>query len=246
MRAALMRGVGILVKPVSFVIPCRDDTGCLRDCLRALVALEPMPELVVADASRDRGAVRDVSAEFGAVLVEVGEPGRGGQLEAGARVATGEVIVFLHADSEFGQRHYDSLLGAFRGDNLLGGGAFFKELRFSYPSLAMFSGIYRLYARYVGTLYGDQGVFVAREVFEAMGGMGPLPLMEDVAFSSRLRDAARVRVLDPPLRSSARKFEAEGRWRRKLKNMWLVALFRLGVSPERLYRMYYGESADRV
>jgi hypothetical protein len=214
--------------------------------LRHLSALVPLPELVVADASRERGAVRNACGEFGAVLVEVGEPGRGGQLDAGARVATGEVLVFQHADSEFGQAHYDSLLAAFRDDPLLGGGAFFKELRFSYPGLAIFSGVYRFYARYVGTLYGDQSVFVAREVYRAMGGIDPLPLMEDVAFSSRLRDAARVKVLDPPLRSSTRKFEAEGRWRRKLKNMWLVALFRLGVPPERLYRMYYGESANRV
>ena len=94
---------------------------------------------------------------------------------------------------------------------------------------------------HIGTLYGDQSVFVLRSVFFEIGGFEGLPLMEDVNFSSKLRDYGNVRVLTPKIRSSKRKFSRDGTLQRKLKNMWLIILYRLGVSPYKLAEMYYME-----
>jgi glycosyltransferase involved in cell wall biosynthesis len=229
--------------PVSFVIPCRNDTDLLGNCLDSLVRLDPRPELVVADASDDRSPVRELCAHYNAQLVEVTAPCRGGQLDAGAALAGGEVLIFHHADSEFSQAHYNSLRALFVRDPMLGGGAFLKDLAAAYPRLALLRPVHRLFTRHIGTMYGDQSVFVVREVFDMMGGFGDLPLMEDVSFSARLRDTARVQVIGPPLRSSRRKFAHDGVWRRKLENMRLVALFRLGVPPETLARIYYRTGA---
>ncbi|MFP6875054.1 MAG: glycosyltransferase [Verrucomicrobiales bacterium] len=228
---------------VSFVIPCRNDADLLGSCLDSLVRLDPAPQLVVADASDDKSPVRELCAHYNTQLVEVNAPCRGAQLDAGAALAGGELLVFHHADSEFSQAHYNSMRDLFVRDPMLGGGAFLKDLAAAYPQLVLFRPLHRLFTRHIGIMYGDQSVFVMREVFEMMGGFGDLPLMEDVSFSARLRDTVRVQVIGPPLRSSRRKFAHDGVWRRKLENMWLVALFRLGVSPEKLAQIYYRTGA---
>jgi hypothetical protein len=92
---------------------------------------------------------------------------------------------------------------------------------------------------HIGTMYGDQSIFVVRSVFQDLGGFRDLPLMEDVCFSSRLREYGAVNLIGPPIRSSDRKFSKEGRIQRKMKNVWLVFLYRIGINPERLAQMYY-------
>lgn len=224
---------------VSIVLPCWNDAAALEVRLAGLATLEPSPQLIVADASDDREQIVAICAAFAAQLVEVEEAGRGAQLNAGAVVAEGEVIVFLHTDTEFSAAHYEALRQALVEDQELGAGCFYKDVAAAYPRGFYSVGVYRFYARHLGILYGDLCVFVRRALFEQMGGYDPLPLMEDVAFSSRLRDAAKVRWLDPPIVASARKFERDGFWRRKLSNIGLTWLFRLGVRADHLHRLYY-------
>ena len=234
---------------VSFVIPCWNDAGRLAGTLELLSALEPRPELVVADASDERGPVRALAEKFGAEYVEVEKPNRGGQMNAGARAARGEVLVFHHADTNFSQAHLGAMVAALEEDGQLTGGAFYKDIKAHHPKVGWSEPVVRWYSRYIGVLYGDQSVFVRRAHFEGMGGFKEIPLMEDVDFSKRLRRAGKMALIDPPIRTSMRKFKAEGTVRRKFQNVTLVFLFRIGVSPERLHRWYYrwknsGRSAD--
>ena len=223
---------------VSFVVPCWNDAARLGTQLQALGRLDPRPEMIVADASDDGEAVAAIAAESGAKYVAVSKPNRGGQLNAGAKLASGEVLVFHHADTTFSQAHLDSLSEAMSGDRLRGG-AFYKDIRAHFPKVGWSEPLVRWYSRRIGVIYGDQSVFVRRTEFEAMGGFREIPLMEDVEFSKRLRAGGKVTLLDPPLRTSMRKFKADGALRRKVQNVGLVWLFRLGVSPERLHAWYY-------
>ena len=129
---------------VSFVIPCWDDVQRLRRALELLSPLEPVPEIVVADASRERGLVRGVVEEFAARYVAVGEPNRGGQLNAGARAASGDVLVFHHADTGFSQAHLKALTGALAADENLVGGAFYKDIRAHHPKVGWSEPVVRL------------------------------------------------------------------------------------------------------
>ena len=224
---------------VSIVIPVWNDAARLARSLEVLSALEPPPEVLVADASDDRDGVRDLAESFGARFIAVGQPNRGGQLNAGAREASGDVLLFHHADTQLTQAHYRSVIDALEGDPELVGGAFYKDIRAHHPRLGWSEPLVRWYSHHLGILYGDQSVFVRRARFGELGGFREIPLMEDVEFSKRLRRAGKVGLIDPPLRTSMRKFVADGALRRKLQNMWLVFLFRLGVSPERLHRRYY-------
>lgn len=234
---------------VSFVIPCWNDAPRLREALDLLVRLDPLPELLVVDASDERAPVRELASRSGARYVEVAEPNRGGQMNAGAREASGDVLVFHHADTQFSQAHLEALEAALGGDEKLVGGAFFKDIRAHHPKVAWSEPLVRCYSRYIGVLYGDQSVFVRRSHFEEIGGFREIPLMEDVDFSKRLRRSGKITLIDPPIRTSMRKFRAEGTVWRKVQNVTLVFLFRLGVSPQRLHRWYYrwknsGRSAD--
>ena len=98
----------------------------------------------------------------------------------------------------------------------------------------------RWWQRRIGILYGDQTCFMDRDTYARLGGIRPIPLMEDVAWSDALRrGGGPVVLLDPPVRPDYRRFESDGRWRRKLANLRLILRFRMGVDPEVLWREYY-------
>ena len=111
------------------------------------------------------------------------------------------------------------------------------------PSAFTISGATR--GRYLsehgGTLYGDQSIFVRREVFLRMQGFAQIPLMEDVEFSKRLRAAGKLAILDPPVSTSARRHAKKGAWRTTIQNGLFILLYKFGVSPVTLHRWYYRE-----
>ncbi|CAN5459663.1 TIGR04283 family arsenosugar biosynthesis glycosyltransferase [soil metagenome] len=191
-------------------------------------------EIVVAAAG---GTLTQADAEGGGFELVACEPGRGGQLNRGAERCSGDVLVFNHADTWLGPEHLEALAGGL-GDAV--GGAFYKALRIHHPSVGWTERFVRWWTRRWGVLYGDQSVFVRREVFRRMGGFREIPLMEDVEFSGRLRKEGRLVMLEPVLETSMRRFREDGYWRTKGRNVVFVWIFRLGwASPESLYRWYY-------
>ena len=228
---------------VSIIIPCRDDYKYLSSTLLDLSNLSPLPEIIVSDASKDHSIVKKICKHHQIKLVQVEPPSRGQQLDKGAEKANSDILLFHHADTDFSQNHYDSLIQSFNTDSTIIGGAFLKDINDLYPMFRLFSWFHKIYTMHIGTLYGDQSVFVLRSIFFELGGFEGLPLMEDVNFSSKLRDYGNVRVLAPKIKSSKRKFSREGTLLRKLKNMWLIILYRLGVSPYKLAEMYYGDQS---
>jgi hypothetical protein len=157
----------------------------------------------------------------------------------GASIAHGNVLVFHHADTEFTPEHFHAIETALRDPSVVGG-AFHRKFDERHPGLLWMEKVARWRARRGATLYGDQSIFVRHDVFQKLGGFAPIPLMEDVEFSPRLRRAGKVVLLDPPLRSSARHHEREGAWKRTIQNGAILLLYKAGVPPRRLHRWYYG------
>ena len=218
------------------VIPARNEAGNLRRLLPQLSSLVPPPELVVAEAGSSDDT-RSVALEQGA-LVSSSSPGRGPQLSAGARIARGEVLVFLHADSTLPPSSWAAMHEAL-GDPHLEGGAF----RFSLEDTPGFwPRVYEFFvelrSRWLGLPYGDQGYFVRRATWERVGPFLPTPLMEDVEWWSRLRRQANVRILRAPLVTSARRFQRRGWISSAIRNLSLLSAWKLGVSPERIAAWY--------
>jgi rSAM/selenodomain-associated transferase 2 len=228
---------------LSVIIPCWNDVSALRQILQVIRGLEGISETIVADAS-EANACRAVAEQAGVQVAACARPNRGAQMNTGAALARSAVLLFQHADTNLTQAHLDALLAAM-GNPSAAGGAFHRKFDGRHPWSRTFEPLARILAERGGTLYGDQSIFVRREVFEQLGGFAAIPLMEDVEFSRRLRRAGKVVVLDPPISTSPRHHERRGAIRTSIRNGLMIALYRLGISPQRLHAWYYrGFAAD--
>lgn len=188
-------------------------------------------EILVADGHVARTTLAALDRP-GVTRVASG-PGRARQMNAAAKLARGDALVFLHADTKLP-------VGAFQAmdavlDRGLVGGAFDLDIaspRFPYPLIARIAS---LRSRLTGIPYGDQAIFLDAGVFQALNGYRDLPLLEDVDLLRRLRRAGlRIGFAQGRAVTSPRRYEAEGPWRVILKHQAIMALYLLGVSPERL------------
>lgn len=225
------------VPKISVIIPCWNDAAALREVLASIASLRGLAEVIVADAS-DTAECRDLAVAAGVQAVRCEVPNRGKQMNAGAAAATGDVLLFHHADSVLTQAHVDSLASALRANGVVGG-AFHRKFDARHPAFRWLEPIARRMSERGGTLFGDQSIFVRRAHFQKLGGFADMPLMEDVEFSKRLRRSGRVVVLDPPIESSARRHQRYGSFKISILNGAMLLAYRLGVSPHILHRWYY-------
>lgn len=219
---------------LSVIIPTLDEADTLSGCVQSVRDAIGPCEIVVVDGGSDDGTLATARSLTG-VRALVAPRGRSPQMNAGAATATGEVFVFLHADTRL-PADAGSLVRAALADPGVVGGSFFLGFDSPNPLLRLSSLASRLNRSW--TTYGDQAFFFRREVFERLGGFAPLPLFEDVDFQSRVRRVGRCVKIQRPVTSSARRFLRVGIARQQLINAVLVTAYLLGVSPHRLARWY--------
>ncbi len=228
---------------ISVVVPSWRDAENLAALLPGLSRLDRLAETIVVDASGGADCER-IALACGAIFLTCTAPNRGEQMNLGAAAASGDVIVFQHSDTDLEETHLAAIETAMSDPEIIGG-AFYRKFDGRHPRLLWLESVARFLTRHGGTLYGDQSIFVRRDVFMKLGGFAKIPLMEDVEFSRRLRAAGKVAVLDPPVRSSARRHLRKGAWRTSIQNGLFIVLYRLGVSPHRLHRWYYRAAETR-
>src|SRR5437868_8461395 len=226
---------------ISLIIPCWND----RERAIALAekwADHPLIQDVIVAAVQTESQHSCQSGSDHPKIKEcsVATPGRGQQMNRAADLATGEILLFHHVDSLLTDAHLQTLANSLNGAC---GGAFYRKFDRRHPGLRRLERFERWHCRAFGTFYGDQSIFVRRDHFSRIGGFAPIPLMEDVEFSRRLRRSGQIALLDPPMQSSPRKHLENGPWRMTLRNLLFLILFRIGVSPDTLHRWYYGGAA---
>jgi rSAM/selenodomain-associated transferase 2 len=218
---------------VSAIIPVLDEEARIGARLAELGDLAAVDEVVVVDGgSTDRTRERVVPP---ARLLEAPR-GRASQMNAGARASTGDVLLFLHADISLpkdARRHVERALG----DPRVVAGAFRTWHVADDGRSALWLRLADLRSRYTGLPYGDQALFVRREAFERAGGFPDQPLMEDLELSRRLRRLGRIARVPASVRVSGRRFLAHPIRAALLVNTFPL-LYRIGVSPETLARLY--------
>lgn len=218
---------------LSVVIPALNAAGSLA---ATLAALDASDEIIVVDGgSRDGTAA--LARERGARVIETA-PGRGGQLAAGAVAATSDWLLFLHADTVLApgwrtvvDAHLSSPGAAERA------ACFRFRLDDASPQARRLERWVALRVAALALPYGDQGLLIHRTLYDRIGGYRPLPLMEDVDLVRRL-GRRRLSVLDASAVTSARRWRQDGWLRRSARNLLCLALFYVGVSPERIARLY--------
>lgn len=215
---------------VSVIIPALNEAANLARLLPALEAAAPH-EIIIADGgSTDDTAA--VTARFGARHVRTAK-GRGAQMNAAAATATGEFLLFLHADTDPPDAFPDII-----GKTLLIPGtsaaAFGFRLREPFRGRSLVEAFVSLRCRWSRLPYGDQGLFLRRPLFIASGGYPEWPILEDVAFIRRLRGIGRVRTTKEAAFTSSRRWQTGGVIRTFLRHQLILTGYALGVSPERL------------
>lgn len=224
---------------VSVVIPTLDEAPRIAGLVRALLE-DGFDEVIVADAASADGTAA-LAAAAGARTVAAAR-GRGGQLAAGAADARGDVLFFLHADTAPPPGARAMILNALAQPGVAAG-CFPLAFDAAHPVLGFYAFMSRI--NHGLFTYGDQGLFLKRCTYAAVGGFASLPLFEDVDMVRRLRRQGRFVKQRAPVRTSARRFLRDGLVRRELANIALVALFHCGAPADRLARWYRAERAFR-
>jgi rSAM/selenodomain-associated transferase 2 len=219
---------------VTVVIPTLNERENLP---RAVVSAAAADEIIVADGGSDDDTREWARAQPGVRVVEAPR-GRGAQLAAGARIATGDVLLFLHADCRLPGDAWDRIAAALADPRTVGGCFLVRFAETEPRSLAWTALAISLHSRFTKTATGDQAVFVRRAVYDAMEGFAPWPLFEDVNFVARLRRRGRFVVLPQSVTISARRWQTLGVGRTNLRMVLLWCGYRLGVPPAALKRWF--------
>jgi rSAM/selenodomain-associated transferase 2 len=217
---------------VSVIIPVLADADEVERLVDQ-VSREPAVEVIVVDGGPDPRLDR-LDQPPHARLMRAPR-GRARQMNAGAAAATGEWLLFLHADSRLPPGWAEHLRRA--PVNASGGWFRFALDDTAWQARVIEQGV-RWRVRLFQLPYGDQGLFVRREVFVALGGFGELPLLEDVEFVRRLVRRGGAFELPLPLLTSSRRWRHDGWFRRSARNLVIVSCYFAGVSPARLSRWY--------
>src|ERR1700690_266949 len=193
-------------------------------------------EIIVSDGDpqgRTINAIKDDS-----VTRVFSEKGRGRQMNKGAAAATGEILLFLHADTFLPSGAFEKIAAVMRTGRYAGG-AFDLGIDSCRTALKIVEQAASLRARITRIPYGDQGIFIRRDIFQDMCGYMDFPIMEDIDLMQRLKRAGRpISIISHKVRTSPRRWEREGVAYCTFRNWTLVTLYLMGVSPEKLARFY--------
>jgi rSAM/selenodomain-associated transferase 2 len=221
---------------VSIIVPVLDEEAGITGLLEHLAGLPGRWEVLFADGGSG-DATRELIAQHCSQPVIVDAPrGRAGQMNAGAAVARGEVLLFLHADTRLPPTAYATLAGALANPAVLGGNF---RLRFDGPDgFSRLLGAWYALQRRAGVYYGDSAIWLRRDAFDRLGGFRPLPIMEDYDLVRRLERAGSTACLTGPAVTSARRWQRLGLTRTIASWVLIRWLFIAGASPSRLARLY--------
>ncbi len=219
---------------LSIVIPVFGREARLARVLDS-VGHSPSVEIIIAAADSEPESLQ-VAAEYKAQFI-VGTRWRSKQMNQGASVARGETLMFLHADTVLPPGYMDAIRSCLEDDGCVGG-AFRLGIDSDRRSARFIEWGVDLRSRWLRLPYGDQAIFVRGSVFRELNGFSDQPIMEDYDFVKRMRKLGQIAICGARVATSPRRWHQVGFLKTTLLNQWIIAAYRMGVSPQRLARLY--------
>lgn len=222
---------------LSIIIPTLNEADQIGQTLWPLQSIRRRGvEIILID-----GGSRDHTLEVAEPLVDQlvqTRASRALQMNLGAELATGRILLFLHADTQLPDDAYEAILQKMELPHVWG--RFDVSLSGEQPMLRMVENLMNVRSGLTGIATGDQAIFVSRHAFFAVGGYPNIPLMEDIAISKRLKKIAFPVCLRQRVVTSSRKWETQGIFKTITTMWWLRLLYFIGVKPDYLHARYYG------
>ena len=236
---------------ISIVIPALNEAATIAKILADIHNL-PNVEIILVDGGSIDDTVK-ISQELG-VRVISSPKGRAHQMNVGAKAATGEILLFLHADT-FLPLGFEQMVRSTLQPSLEDGttgrrgdletwrivpiaGAFTLKIDDSMPSLRWIERLVAWRSKWRQMPYGDQAIFLTAETFRSIGGYVEMPIMEDFELIQRLQRLGRIEILSAPVITSARRWLQRGVWQTTLINQAIIIGYSIGISPTRLVNWY--------
>jgi rSAM/selenodomain-associated transferase 2 len=219
---------------ISVIIPTYNESATIIETIEHLRPWYDNLEIIIVDGGSSDGTAGLVGPE---VRLVHAPRGRASQMNAGAVQASGEALLFLHSDTRLPHDFVQQLELAL-SDRGVVGGAF--KMKIGHPGLFFYltSLGSNLRSALTGIYFGDQAIFVRRDVFQQTGGFPQIELMEDWEFSLSMRRVGKTRLLPGPVTTSARRWLIHGKWRTAWLMHKIKTLYLLGASPEDLKKLY--------
>lgn len=232
----------------SIIIPVLNERAGINktiEHLRGLIAETGLPaEIIVVDGDPDGKTIAAI--EDDEVITAVEKAGRACQMNAGAALARGEILLFLHADTRLPDDGI-VLIDAVSHHLCSRAGAFSLAIDSKRTIFRVIEKTASLRSRWTSVPYGDQAFFFDADYFRSIGGFADIPIMEDVEIMHRIKKRGdKIVLFNRPVRTSARRWEKEGILKCTIRNWWLISLYFAGISPQRLVRFYPGHSAGKT
>jgi rSAM/selenodomain-associated transferase 2 len=228
------RTVRLMPLTLSVIVPTYNEENVLAASLDRL-ASEDSVEIILVDAgSNDQ--TRSIAEKYSLILVQA-KRGRASQMNAGAVLARGEILCFVHADTLLPFGYKNLIREALQSPEVIAG-AFSLHIGLAGRSIRLVEALANRRAVRRQLPYGDQGLFLHASRFHRLGGFPDLPLLEDLAFVEQLKKEGKIVILPKPATSSGRRWEKNGVLRTSLLNQLILTGYRLGISPARLARIY--------
>ncbi len=221
----------------SVIIPTLNEQAVLSSCVDNVRRLDAGVEIIVADGGSIDGTDQVALSER--VRLCRCQRGRGRQCNTGARLAAGDVLIFLHADTRLPERAFELLGKIFSHDNIQFGTFHIKfDVDHWFLRFLSFISVFDLGL----CLFGDQCFVVRKSFFQSLGGFRPWSLFEDMEFARRARKRTRLVRFPAAVTTSSRRFIKNGIIRQQAKNVWFTVRYLCGISPEKLSLKYYSAS----
>ena len=217
---------------VSIIIPVLNEARCIEQTLQSLQSQTPPFEIIVSDGGSSDDTV-SVASSFATVISS--PKGRASQMNAGARVAKGKILLFLHADTHLPK---DGL--SLVRESILSKGKEAGAFRLRFDQESFLLKFYSLCTRLNNPrlCFGDRSLFVRKDIFNAVGGFSPIPIFEDIELVRRLHRRGAFTFLPSYVTTAARRFEQNGLLSQQLLNSYLWLRYLLGASPHHLAHLY--------
>lgn len=222
------------MKKISIIIPALNEADNIQQTIRSAQTGTNIEIIVVDGGSQDNTVA--VAESAGAKIVP-SLAGRAVQMNAGAAIASGDILLFLHADTVL-PCGFDTQVRQCLGEKGVVAGAFELQIKGEKWGLRLIETGVKWRCRWWQMPYGDQAIFLPTFVFKQLGGFADMPIMEDFELVRRLQRMGKINIIAMPVQTSGRRWQKQGIFKTTAINQMIVVGYLLGVSPVRLMYWY--------